>query len=232
MSKKPMHEPKIADRFILLLTIFMFLKVGLLVSAESQAPRFADEIRAFEEADQKSFTPTGGILFVGSSSIRLWKTLAEDFPGLPVINRGFGGAFISEVLYYADRILLPYKPRLIVLFIGGNDIADGRTPEEVLETFVVLSTLIHEKLPQTRLAYVSINPTIARWHLDDQIRKTNQLIREYLEDQEWMVFIDSYSKMLSPEGKPRPELLSEDQLHLGPEGYRLWKSIIEPYLKP
>ncbi len=227
-----MKNPKHAIRILIFFVLCLLLKHGGLRAAESPAPRFADEIQAFAEADKKSSPPSGGILFVGSSSIRLWKTLAEDFPGLPVINRGFGGASISEVLYYADRIILPYKPRLIVLFIGGNDIADGRTPEEVLETFVVLSTLIHEKLPQTRLAYVSINPTIARWHLDDQIRKTNQLIRDYLEDQEGMVFIDSYSKMLSPQGKPRPELLSEDQLHLGPEGYRLWKSIIEPYLKP
>ncbi len=227
-----MKNPKHAIRILIIFVLCLLLKHGGLGAAESAPPRFTEEIRAFEASDQKSFPPTGGILFVGSSSIRLWKTLAEDFPGLPVINRGFGGALIREVLYYADRIILPYKPRLIVLFIGGNDIADGRAPEEVLETFVVLSTLIHEKLPQTRLAYVSINPTIARWHLDDQIRKTNQLIRDYLDDEEWMVFIDSYSKMLSPEGKPRPELLSEDQLHLGPEGYHLWKSIIEPYLKP
>jgi lysophospholipase L1-like esterase len=227
-----MNKPKQFIRILLFLISCLFLKAGWLGAAQSSAPRFADEIQAFEEADKKSFPPSGGVLFVGSSSIRLWKTLAEDFPRRPVINRGFGGAFISEVLYYADRIILPYKPRLIVLFIGGNDIAEGRTPEEVVETLIVLTDLIHEKLPHTRLAYVSINPTIARWHLDDQIRKTNQLVREYVDEQEWMVFIDSYSKMLSPEGKPRPELLSEDQLHLSSQGYRLWKSIIEPYLKP
>jgi lysophospholipase L1-like esterase len=227
-----MNKTKQLNRLLLFLTACLLLKAGWIKATESTPPRFADEIRAFEDADKKSSPPTGGILFVGSSSIRLWDTLAEDFSAFPVINRGFGGAFISEVLFYADRIVFPYKPRLIVLFIGGNDIAAGRTPEEVLENFVVLSTLIHEKLPQTRLAYVSINPTIARWHLDDQIRKTNQLIAEYLEDHDWMVFIDSYSKMLSPEGKPRPELLREDQLHLSSEGYRLWKNIIEPYLKP
>lgn len=204
---------------------------SLLAAAPPREPRFAEEIQAFEQADKKSFPPAGGILFTGSSSIRLWKTLGDDFHSLPVINRGFGGAVISEVIYYADRIILPYKPRLIVLYIGGNDIAEGRAPEEVFENFILLTTLIHEKLPQTRLAYVSINPSIARWSMDDSIRQTNQLIREYVGDQDWMVYIDSYSKMLSPEGKPRPELLSPDNLHLGPEGYKLWKSIIEPYLK-
>jgi lysophospholipase L1-like esterase len=226
-----MNQRRTKPALLGIMLIMGWILPSLLDAAAPREPRFAEEIQAFEQADKKSFPPAGGILFTGSSSIRLWTSLGEDFSSLPVINRGFGGAVISEVIYYADRIILPYKPRLIVLYIGGNDIAEGRAPEEVFENFILLTTLIHEKLPQTRLAYVSINPSIARWSMDESNCQTNQLIREYIEDQDWMVYIDSHSKMLSPEGKPRPELLSPDQLHLSSEGYKLWKNIIEPYLK-
>jgi lysophospholipase L1-like esterase len=195
------------------------------------APPYENEMFAFEQADAKNFPPTGAVLFVGSSSIRLWTTLADDFPQIPTINRGFGGALISEVLHYADRIIIPYKPRLIVLYIGGNDIASGKSPEEVLDTFKLLAARIHEKLPAAHLAYVSINPSIARWPLDEKNRRASELIREYLGNTSWMFYIDSYSKMLGPDGKPRAELLSEDQLHLNAAGYQLWAKIIAPYLQ-
>jgi lysophospholipase L1-like esterase len=201
-------------------------------SSETPSPlRFEDEIKAMEESDQKSFPAPGGILFVGSSSIRLWKSLAEDFPNLPVLNRGFGGALIGEVLYYSERIILPYQPRLIVLYIGGNDVAQGIPPEKILATFRTLTDKIHARLPQTRLLYISINPSIARWHLDAQNRQTDERIGSYIARSDWIGFINARPKMLGANGQPRPDLWISDNLHLNETGYRLWKEILTPYLK-
>ncbi len=196
--------------------------------AQTDPQRFEADIQAFEAADRASLPPAGGVLFVGSSTIRLWTTLAEDFPGIPVINRGFGGASIGEVLRYSDRIILPYRPKVIVLFIGGNDIADGRSPESVLKTFKELAQKIHRALPETRLFYISINPTIARWNLQAQMDATNRLLAGYIRGQAWMNFVDSAAHMLDPDRRPRIELLADDKLHLNREGYRMLTSLVKP----
>jgi lysophospholipase L1-like esterase len=230
----PLGKQKVINRLLLSLALFLSLISSSFSQTAKEAPsplRFETDIKAMEDADQKSLPAPGGILFVGSSSIRLWKSLADDFPGLPVLNRGFGGALIGEVLYYSDRIILPYKPRLMVLYIGGNDVAQGIPPEEILATFKTLTDKIRAQLPQTRLLYISINPSIARWHLDAQNRKTDELISAYIARSGWMTFINARPKMLGTDGKPRPDLWIADNLHLNENGYRLWKEILAPYLK-
>jgi len=220
-----------AARARVLTSFVVFAVLSGIGLGQTDPQRYEAEIAAFEAADRTSFPPAGGVLFVGSSTIRLWTTLAEDFPGIPVINRGFGGAFIAEVLKYSDRIILPYRPKAIVLFIGGNDIADGRTPESVLKTFKQLTDKIHLALPETQLFYISINPTIARWNLQAQMDATNRLLADYIGGQAWISFIDSAAHMLGPDGKPRIELLADDSLHLNREGYRMLTSLVKPRLE-
>jgi lysophospholipase L1-like esterase len=197
-----------------------------------QAAPFEKEIAAFEALDRDKMPPPGAVLFIGSSSIRLWKTLAQDFPELTVLNRGFGGSTIADSVRYADRIVLPYRPRMIVLYAGGNDLHGGKTPEQVLGDFERFVTVVHDGLPRTRIVYVSINPSVARWAEEERVLAANRLIAEYIRENDGkaapLSFLESHSKLLSAEGKPRPELLRADGLHLNDEGYRLWLSILKP----
>ena len=203
-------------------------------ASETKKLPFIAEIEAFEAADKKNPPPQNGVLFLGSSSIRLWKTLAQDFPELTVLNRGFGGSQISDSIRYFDRIVLPYKPKMIVFYGGTNDIAANESPEQVANDFKQLASMVRIFLPQTRLAYISANPSVARWPLDDKMRELNRLVKQYVEENDGkngkLSFLESHSKLLSADGKPRPEVLQQDGLHLNEEGYKLWLSILKPQI--
>jgi len=207
---------------------------GQEVANQTRAPRFEKEIAAYEAEDLKKAPPTGGVVFVGSSSIRLWKTLAEDFPELSVLNRGFGGSVISEAVHYAPRIVLPYKPRMIVMYSGGNDLHLGLTPEQVRKDFESFVSTVHASLPATRIVYISINPSVARWSEEERVLEANGQIEKFIRDKSAegvrLTFIDSHSKLLSEEGKPRPEILRADGLHLNADGYAAWLAILKPQL--
>lgn len=199
--------------------------------AETATNRFDTEIRAFEMADATNPPPKNAILFIGSSSIRLWKTLAADFPRYHVINRGFGGSEISDSIHFAERIAIPYRPRLIVIYAGGNDIHGGKSPETVAADFAAFVAKIHAALPETRLAYISISPNPARWAEVDRVRAANRQILDYTRRQKFLSFIDVFPEMLGPDGLPRPEIFSEDRLHMNAEGYRLWTRVVGDHLK-
>jgi lysophospholipase L1-like esterase len=171
------------------------------------------------------------VLFIGSSSIRLWTTLAEDFPKHQVINRGFGGSRIPDSTHFVPRIVLPYHPRLIVMYAGGNDINDGRTPEQVGSDFQRFVETVRRTLPSTRIAFISIAGNPARWAQVDRVRKANALVLAYTKRAPNLVFIDIFPRMLGPDGQPRPELFVDDRLHMNREGYRLWTGIVAPYLE-
>jgi len=191
------------------------------------------EINAFQAADQKQPPPPGAVLFMGSSSIRLWATLAQDFPEIPVINRGFGGSLIQDSTKFADRIAIPYNPKIIVLYAGTNDLAYGnKKPLQVLSDFEAFVARIHAGLPQTRIVYISINPSVARWNEEADVLETNHLIEEYIlstnSKTERLNYINSHEDLLSPEGLPQPSLLRPDGLHLNSDGYKVWISNIKP----
>ena len=191
------------------------------------------EINAFQEADQKQMPPTGAVLFMGSSSIRLWDTLAQDFPEIPVINRGFGGSFIHESTRYADRIAVPYKPKIIVLCAGTNDLAYGNeTPQQVFQDYKDFVDKIHGALPDTRIVYLAINPTVARWKQESKNLEVNHLIEEFsIENNsktEKLNFIDPHADLMTADNQPQPALLRSDGLHFNTEGYKVWKSLIKP----
>ena len=203
-----------------------------------QAPRelvatnlpFAAEINAFADVDHDTPPPTNAILFVGSSSIRLWKTLAEDFPQHQVINRGFGGSQIIDSVNYANRIIIPYRPKHIVLYAGGNDINAGKSAQEVLADFQAFVRKIRESLPDVQISYISIAPNPARWSQAGRVREANRLISTYARYDGRISFIDVFSHMLGRNGQPRPDIYVADRLHMNEKGYELWKKIVGAHL--
>ena len=188
-------------------------------------------IAAFESADKTNPPPRDAVLFVGSSSIRLWKTLAQDFPEWKVINRGFGGSEIADSIAFADRIVLPYRPKTIVLYAGDNDIAGGKSPEQVFADFKAFVQRTRPALPKTKIAFISIKPSPARWRLAEKIQAANQMIRNFCGQNDNLIYMDVFNPMLGADGRPRAELFVEDQLHMNPKGYALWSGIIRPCLE-
>lgn len=202
----------------------------LLQAARADSRRFEAEIAAFEAADKANPPPKNAILFIGSSSIRKWTTLARDFPRHKVINRGFGGSQMADSVYYFDRIVTPYHPRVIVLFAGTNDLDAGKTPEEVFEDFVAFANKVRAALPDARLDYISISTSPSRWHEFQKVKRANQLIRDYISQNDRLEYIDVLPAMLGPDGRPNRDIYVADRLHLNARGYAIWQSIIEPYL--
>ena len=190
-------------------------------------------IREFEEKDIKSPPSAGSILFVGSSSIKLWSTLSEDMNPLPVINRAFGGAKISDVIHFAPRIILPYKPNVVVFYAGDNDMSMGKkqSAKEVLNNYQRFVHLVHSQLPKTKVYFISIKPSIDRWEDWQNMNKANQIIKKFSNQSEKLGFIDISSSMLNAAGKPREDILIWDGIHLNEEGYRIWTSIVKPVLE-
>lgn len=217
----------------LLLPLFVVFAPQL--RAEIPADPFAKwekEISAFEEKDKQNPPPKGGIVFVGSSSIRKWTTLAEDFPNHQVLNRGFGGSQLVDSIHFADRIVLPYEPRMVVLYAGTNDIHAGKSPEQVFADFQAFVEKIHAKLPKTEIAYISNAGNPARWAEVDRVKAANALIESYVKDQPGLKFINVFPRMLGSDGLPRPEIFGADRLHMNAEGYKLWTEIVGQYLPP
>jgi lysophospholipase L1-like esterase len=199
--------------------------------ADSAPPsHWQPDIAAFVAADRAHPPAPGGVLFIGSSSINYWKSLARDFPGIPVINRGFGGSAIPDSTYYADRIVWPYKPRLIVMYAGDNDINDGATPDQVLASFQAFVARSREGVPSVPVVYVSIKPSIARLALWPTMKQANDRIRAWAATQKDVRFVDIAPVMVDANGKPRPELFRPDGLHMEPAGYALWITALKPVL--
>jgi lysophospholipase L1-like esterase len=193
--------------------------------------RWEPKIRQFEAEDDKQMPPSDGILFVGSSSIVGWK-LQEYFPDLPVINRGFGGSQIADSVHFAPRIILPYRPKIIVLYAGDNDVAAGKSPQRVLTDFQQFVKTVHDTLPDTRIVFIAIKPSLRRWQRVDTMRQANGLIRAVTEKDDRLAYVDVDKPTIGGDGKPRKELFKADGLHLNAEGYKLWTSLLLPHLAP
>lgn len=204
----------------------------VLVNVLSWAQKpFANEIADFKRQDSISFPGKGKILFVGSSSFRMWDDLRADFPQLPIINRGFGGSTFEDVLMYKDEIIKPYAPRQVVIYCGENDLAGEATPEKVTSNFITLFNYIREISPNADVIFVSIKPSPSRKHILYNVRKANSAIREFIGKQKQAVFVDVFSLMLDDRGDFREELFIEDRLHMNRKGYDIWKKALQPYLK-
>ncbi len=192
--------------------------------------RWEKEIKAFEAADAKSLPAPGGNVFVGSSSIVKWQTLLQDFAPAPVIKRGFGGSQISDSLFYAERIILPYKPKRVFVYAGDNDLAAKRTPAQVAGDFAGITAKVHAALPAARIYFIAIKPSPARVKLMPEITQTNALVKAFTATHPEAGLIDICTPMLSAEGQPRPELFGDDKLHMNEMGYAIWVGIIKPLL--
>jgi lysophospholipase L1-like esterase len=193
------------------------------------------DIEAFQRMDFRSPPPEDAILFVGSSSIRFWKTLEEDMYPLPVIRRGFGGAKLSDIIHYADKIIFAYRPKAIVLFAGTNDITgreNDKSARQVAGDFIRLAEMISAELPEADLFYLPITPTTSRWEIWPEANRANHLIREYAEDNGKVHFIEATSHFMDEEGKPRKEFLFWDGIHLNNNGYAIWTELVKNSLVP
>ena len=205
--------------------------VALLVLAQDpKAAPFEKDIEAFEAKDKTTPPPQNEIVFVGSSSIRFWKS-TEAFPDLKIINRGFGGSQMSDSVHFAERIILPYKPRIVVVYAGGNDINAKKTPEQVAEAFKTLAGKIHAALPKTKVYYISLFPNVKRRAQDEKCRKANELVQAFTKTDARLGYIDTASRMRAADGGPRPELLRDDGLHMNDDGYKIWNEIVGALLR-
>lgn len=210
--------------------IFVCLVTFVCFTAGAQP--FAEEISAFKKADALKFPPKNSILFVGSSSFRMWTNVQDAFPGYTIINRGFGGSALPDLIRYTNDIIVPYLPKQIVIYCGDNDLAasDTVTAQMVVDRFKTLFTGIRKKLGNVPIAYVSIKPSPSRVMLMPKMLQANVMIMDYLRHKKKTAFIDVYHAMITADGKPMTDIFKEDNLHMNAKGYAIWQKVMEPYL--
>ena len=192
--------------------------------------RWEKEIAAYEKADQTNPPPKGAILFIGSSTIRLWSTLAQDFPQHKVINRGFGGSELADATHFADRLIFPHEPRQIFLRAGNNDIHNGRLPTELAADFAAFVETVHKRLPKTEITFISLCGVPDRWPEKDKNELLNSMIRQMALNMPHVSYVDAWNISLGSDGRARPELFRDDQLHFNGEGYKLLAERVRPFL--
>lgn len=195
----------------------------------SAADKWETDIRKFEEQAQKTPVPANANLFVGSSSIRLWK-LQSSFPKHVTINRGFGGSQLVDSAKYAERLVIAAKPSVVVLYAGDNDIASGKSTEKICHDYQTFRDKIHAALPDTKIVVIAIKPSPSRWKYREQAQDTNRLLRAETEAGKNQAFVDIWPAMLNTDGQPRPELFLKDNLHMNEQGYKVWNELVEPHL--
>ncbi len=217
-----------------LVTFLLLVVPGIVVADEpavSPHAKWEKAIAAFEQKDAAQMPPKQGIVFVGSSSIVGWK-LEDYFSKLPVIKRGFGGSQLADSVYFAPRIVTKYEPKTVVLYAGDNDLSAGKSPEQVAADFDAFVKVVHDKLPKTKIIFIAVKPSIARWKLIDKVRATNKLIADACaKDDQRLVFLDIAPLMLKDDGQPNPELFVKDGLHMSPLGYERWSDLLRPHLE-
>jgi len=213
-----------------LITTVEWLDMPVLYVKTKKPNSFEPEIREFEKQDSKHFPAPGQVLFIGSSSIRLWKSLQDDFKGTPIINRGFGGSKTSDVLYFFDRIVKPYNPKLIVYYAGTNDLASGELPQNVANNTELFIKKVEEKLPATKVIILSNTMAVARKHLKKQFLETNELLKKLIKNHSNSMYVDVSKVILDKNGKPKPEMFVSDSIHLNSEGYKVWSEVLYPVI--
>jgi lysophospholipase L1-like esterase len=194
-------------------------------------PAWAQDMARFAAQDAATPPPRDPVVFTGSSSVRFWSTLAQDFPGVPVLNRGFGGSQVRDSVHYADEVAVRYRPRQVVVYAGDNDINAGRTPEQVLADVQALVARLRRDLPGVRVGYLAIKPSPLRIEQLPRQQAANRLVQAWAATQPGVDFIDVATPLLDADGRPREELFVEDRLHLNAAAYALWREVVAPYLQ-
>lgn len=187
---------------------------------------YEEEVQQLEKRLQSTADLAGRTVFYGSSTIRLWATLEQDFPQHRVLNTGFGGSTLAACDWFFERLVIPTQPRSLIFYAGDNDLGDGRLAEEVFLFFEALITKMQQHLPEVPFTYISIKPSPSRWHLIDRIRLANQLIQQKIAEIPRYHFVDVFTAMLNSKAHPRWELFEQDGLHLSPKGYALWQQTL------
>jgi lysophospholipase L1-like esterase len=217
--------------FTFLLTVFTQIVVAQSAAPQRDFSVWEKEIAAFEKSDQTSPPPQKSLVFTGSSTIRRWTTMAADLPNHKVLNRGFGGSQIVDATHFADRIIIPYKPKMVLLRSGGNDIFQGKPPEQVFQDFKDFVAKIHRKLPKTDIVYIALSPSVARWNNADKEKSLNRMVLEFTRKNKRVKYLDDADVSLGADGKPRPDLFIEDKLHFNAEGNKLFAARVRKFLK-
>ncbi len=199
--------------------------------AQDSKPPFWDEIQAYKQQDKQQMPPKNAVLFVGSSSLRMWKDMQEMLPGYTVVNRGFGGSNLLDLKRYLPDIVYPYQPKQIVIYSGENDIADGTVQApEVLARFKDVFERIRQELPEVPVVFISIKPSPSRAQYMLVMEEANRLIRDYLKTQPKTQYVDVYHQMLDAQAKPMQDIFLQDNLHMNNKGYQIWTKALTPYL--
>lgn len=216
---------------VLVAAISLFI-LGIF-QAQSQEPAFRKDIDAFKKSDSQRMPAANTILFVGSSSFTKWTDVQDYFPGYPILNRGFGGSTLVDVIRYADEIIVPYHPKQIIIYCGENDIAasDTITPQIVLERFRQLFSIIRKKLGKVPVGFISIKPSPSRWKMETRFVEANRLIKAFLDKEQNAKFINVHTAMLNADGSVKTDIFISDNLHMNPTGYHIWQPIIAKQLK-
>ena len=213
------------------LAMVMNAAPGLWAQQPVDPNRWESTIQKFEAEDRQSGPARGDIVFIGSSSIARWTNLAESFPDLKVINRGFGGSEMSESARYAPRVVVPRAPRIVVLYTGENDLNRGLTPDAVASDFSTFVETVRTSTPATRIVVIGLKPSLLRWKLREAMHQTNTLIRTRCTADSNCVYVDPWPSMIGKDGTPKPELFVEVGLHMTPDGYTVWTQMLKPHLK-
>jgi lysophospholipase L1-like esterase len=206
--------------------------IAIFFTGHCIAQPFEDAIKGFQKQDKLNPPPSNAILFVGSSSFTKWTDVANYFPGFTIINRGFGGSTLPDVIFYASEIIFPYHPKQVVIYCGDNDLAssDAVTADSVFERFKTLFELIRTNLPGENILFVSIKPSPSRIRLKEKMEEANLLIQTYLSLQQHAGYVDVYHKMFNPDGSVMKDIFLADDLHMNAKGYAIWQKAINPYL--
>ena len=220
-------------KLLFLSTLFLSLSVQISAQTEpyTREKEWEREIAAMLEIDVRQTPPSNPVVFTGSSSIRMWRSLRQDFPHLNVINRGFGGSHLEDLVFFAPKIVLPYKPKKIVIYSGENDVEAGQSADNVLADFKAFVEFRDKSLPGVPIVYISMKPSVLRWAKWPEMKRGNDLIKAEAARRKRITFVDISERMLGADGKPRPELFLADGLHLNAAGYALWREILLLYLK-
>jgi lysophospholipase L1-like esterase len=194
------------------------------------AKRFAERVAAYEAGDQATPPPANAILLAGDSQFDRWKTVREDLPGYTLINRGIDSFRTDDLIQCADRLIVAYKPRLVVLHVGGNDLTRGKTPEQLLADTQTLIGKIRAGLPGVKIAWSSTTPGPGRWEQAAKRKAANALVKAWAATQKDVVFIDLWDAMLTPDGQPREDLWVADRVHPNHAGYLIRAKLTIPVL--
>ena len=233
------HRPRQAFVTLIVITLASFLPRAARAQESRPAAattkphnfeRWEKEISAYEAKDKTNPPAKGGIVFIGSSTIRGWKTLAQDFPGHNVINRGFGGSQIVDSTHFADRVIFPYEPKMVFLRAGGNDINAGKSAQQVFGDFKDFVAKVHGTLPEATVVFIGLSPAPRRWSERDANKRLNEMVIEFCKDNPRVKYVDTYDMTLTPDGQAREELFVADKLHFNAEGYKLLAERVRPAL--